>query len=81
MLVRERARQGLANEHLLGLEMGIECPVGQAGLAHDSGDPGARDAVSAEALRCHIEDVPPCGRLVTFLETHRSFPFPGYWRT
>jgi hypothetical protein len=70
LLVAERARQRLANERFLGLEVRRESPFGQASLAHDSGDPGGGDAVSAHALRRHIDDVPSRRCLMTFLETH-----------
>ena len=75
LLVGERTRQRLANERLLGLEVGRERPFGQAGLAHDPCDPGGGDAVSAEAFGRYIDYVPSCRRLMTLLETHRSFPF------
>jgi hypothetical protein len=72
LLIGERACQRLADERLLGLEVRIECPVGKAGLAHDSGNPGGGDPVSAEAPRRYIDYVPSCRRLMTFFETHRS---------
>src|ERR1044072_9227511 len=70
LLVVPRAHQLLANERVFGLEVRRECPFGQAGLAHDPGDPGGGDAVSAHALRGHIDDVPSRRCLMTFLEAH-----------
>jgi hypothetical protein len=81
LLVGERARQRLANECLLGLEVGRERPFGQTGLGHDPADPGGRDAISPDALRRYIDDVPSRRRLVTLLKAHRFFPFfSPHWR-
>jgi hypothetical protein len=41
--------EDIGDEILLGLEVGIEGPVGQAGVGHHRGDAGAVDAVLFEA--------------------------------
>ncbi len=49
-------RHGLADKLGLGLEVRIEGPVRQPGLAHDAGKPGCGDAVMPEPFGRDLHD-------------------------
>lgn len=52
------------DEVVLGCEVGVEGAVGQSGVVHEGGDPGAVDAVLFQPAAGGVQDPSPCRLLV-----------------
>jgi hypothetical protein len=65
---------GGGDQVVLGGEVGVEGAVGQPGVGHERGDPGAVDAVALEPAAGRLDDPQPGRLLVLFpYRTARSF--------
>ena len=65
--------QHFADQILLGIEMGVERPVGQARIRHDAGDPDRGDAVLAKLPRRHLDNALAGQVLVSLFVPHGLF--------
>ena len=71
-LVATVVGEHVGDQILLGLEVGIEAAVGQAGIGHHGGDAGAVDAVLFEAPSGCFEDALSGGLLLVLGVAHRE---------
>lgn len=69
---------GLAGiQIVLRFEVGVEGSIGQAGIGHDAGKPGRRNAVLAKPPGGDVDDMLAGGVLVALLVAHHSLILYG----